>query len=464
MVASTYIPERSTAEWQALDAAHYIHPFTDHAALSRKGTRLISRAEGVYLYESDGRRILDGMSGLWCVNLGYGRRELADAAYRQLLELPYYNSFFQVAHPPAIELARLLVEVTPPQFKHVFFTGSGSEANDTVVRTVRRYWDVMGQPQRTFIISRANAYHGSTIAGASLGGMALMHAQGGLPIPGIAHIRQPYWYGEGGEYSADEFGAIAAQALEQKIIEIGPERVGAFIGEPIQGAGGVIVPPATYWPEVQNIVERYGILLIADEVICGFGRTGRWFGSEYFGIRADLMPIAKGMSSGYLPIGGVMVGDRVAEALLERGGEFHHGFTYSGHPAACAVACAAINILREERIVERVRDDVGPYLQKRWRELADHPLVGEARIVGLIGALELVADKVKRAFFADPGTVGTLCRDLCIQNGLVMRAVRDTMIIAPPLVITHAQIDELIEKARKSLDMTLDLLRKQGQI
>ncbi|MGH8175469.1 MAG: aspartate aminotransferase family protein [Steroidobacter sp.] len=464
VVSSPYIPQRSTAEWQALDAAHYIHPFTDHAALSRKGTRLITRADGVYLYESGGRRILDGMSGLWCVNLGYGRSELADAAHRQLLELPYYNSFFQVAHPPAIELARLLVEVTPPQFSHVFFTGSGSEANDTVVRTVRRYWDVMAQPQRTFIISRRNAYHGSTMAGASLGGMAPMHAQGGLPIPGIVHIRQPYWFGEGDDLSPEEFGLVAARALEEQILEIGPERVGAFIGEPIQGAGGVIIPPDTYWPEIQKIVDRYGILLIADEVICGFGRTGRWFGSEYFGIRPDLMSIAKGMSSGYLPIGGVMVGDRVASVLLERGGEFHHGFTYSGHPAACAVACAAINILRNERVVERVHDDVGPYLQKRWRELAEHPLVGEARGVGLIGALELVKDKSKRIFFGDPGRVGTLCRDLCIQNGLVMRAVRDTMIIAPPLVITHGQIDELIEKARKSLDMTLEELRRQRMI
>jgi putrescine aminotransferase len=452
------------AEWQTLDAAHYIHPFTDHAALSRKGTRLITRAEGVYLYEADGRRILDGMSGLWCVNLGYGRKELADAAYRQLLELPYYNSFFQVAHPPAIELARLLVEVTPPQFKHVFFTGSGSEANDTVVRSVRRYWDVMGQPQRTFIISRKNAYHGSTVAGASLGGMAPMHAQGGLPIPGIVHIRQPYWYGEGGELSPEEFGVVAARALEEKILEIGPERVAAFIGEPIQGAGGVIIPPPTYWPEVQRIVDKYGILLVADEVICGFGRTGRWFGSEHFGIRPDLMPIAKGMSSGYLPIGGVMVGDRVADVLIERGGEFHHGFTYSGHPAACAVSCAAINVLRDERIVERVHDDVGPYLEKAWRELAGHPLVGEARCVGLIGALELVRDKSKRLFFADPGEVGTLCRDLCIANGLVMRAVRDTMIIAPPLVITHAQIDELVDKARRSLDMTLEELRRRGTL
>lgn len=448
------IPERSTAEWQALDSAHYIHPFTDHAALGKKGTRVITRAEGVYLYESDGRRILDGMSGLWCVNLGYGRRELADAAYKQLLELPYYNSFFQVAHPPAIELARLLAEVTPPQFKHVFFTGSGSEANDTVVRTVRRYWDVLGQPQRTVIISRHNAYHGSTMAGASLGGMAPMHSQGGLPIPGIVHIRQPYWFGEGGELSPEEFGLVAARALEEKILQLGPDKVAAFIGEPIQGAGGVIIPPSTYWPEIQRIVDQYGILLVADEVICGFGRTGHWFGSEYFGIRPDLMPIAKGLSSGYLPIGGLMVGDRVAEVLTGKGGEFHHGFTYSGHPVACAVACAAINILREERIVERVRDDVGPYLQRRWQELAGHPLVGEARIVGLIGALELVKNKASRHSFADPGEVGLLCRDLCIANGLVMRAVHDTMIVAPPLVISHDQIDELIDKARKALDQT----------
>lgn len=464
MPDNSYIPSRSTAEWQALDAAHYLHPFTDHAALSAKGTRLITRAEGVYLYDSEGRQILDGMSGLWCVNLGYGRRELADAAYAQLLQLPYYNSFFQVAHPPAIELARLLVEVTPPQFNHVFFTGSGSEANDTMVRTVRRYWDLQGQPQRTVIISRTNAYHGSTMAGASLGGMAPMHAQGGLPIPGIVHIRQPYWYGEGGDLSPDEFGLVAARALEEKILEIGPERVAAFIGEPIQGAGGVIIPPPSYWPEIQKIVDRYGILLVADEVICGFGRTGEWFGSQFYGIRPDLMPIAKGMSSGYLPIGGLMVGDRVSQTLIERGGEFNHGFTYSGHPVSCALSCAAINILRDEKIVERVRNDIGPYLQRRWAELADHPLVGEARTVGLLGALELVRDKTRRQAFADPGEIGTLCRDLCIANGLVMRAVRDTMIVAPPLVITRNQVDELVDKARKALDGTLEEGRRQGKI
>jgi putrescine aminotransferase len=446
-------PVRSTLEWQDIDRAHYLHPFTDHASLHRKGTRIITRAEGVYLYDSDGRQLLDGMAGLWCVNLGYGRRELAQAAYQQLLQLPYYNSFFQTAHPPALELARLLGAVTAPQFKRVFLTGSGSEANDTVLRLVRFYWQSMGRAERNIIISRQNAYHGSTVAGASLGGMRPMHAQGGLPIPGIVHIRQPYWYGEGGDLTPEEFGLVAARALEDKILELGADKVAAFIAEPVQGAGGVIIPPRTYWPEIQRIVAQYDILLVVDEVICGFGRTGAWFGSDYYGVRPDLMPIAKGMSSGYLPIGGVMVGDRVAAALLAEDREFHHGFTYSGHPAACAVACAAINILRDEHVVEHVRDVAAPHLALRWRELAEHPLVGETRTLGLLGAIELVRDKATRRFFDQPGTVGTLCRDICFDNGLVMRAVRDTMIVSPPLIISPAQIDELAAKARRCLDL-----------
>ena len=464
MPTTPHTVERTTADWQSLDRRHYLHPFTDYKALAAKGARVIVKAEGCYLYDSEGQQILDGMAGLWCVNVGYGRRELAEAAYRQLLELPYYNSFFQTAHPPAIELARQLVDLTPPQFNRVFFTGSGSEGNDTVVRLVRRYWDLLGQPDRKVIISRRNAYHGSTMAGASLGGMAFMHEQGGLPIPDIVHIAQPYWYGEGGDRSPAEFGLEAARELEKKILELGVNRVAAFIGEPIQGAGGVIIPPATYWPEIQKICDRYGILLVADEVICGFGRTGHWFGSNLYGLRPDLMTIAKGLSSGYLPIGGVMVGDRVADVLIDKGGEFAHGYTYSGHPAACAVASANLTILQQENLVPRTRDETGPYLAARWREIAEHPLVGEARSVGLIGALELVRDKATRQFFDQRGEVGTICRDFCFQNGLIMRAVRDTMIIAPPLVISREQIDELAEKAWRCLDLTLARCRAEGRL
>jgi len=457
-------PERTTAAWQELDRQHYLHPFTDYKFLHGKGARVIVKAEGVYLYDSDGNRILDGMAGLWCVNLGYGRRELAEVAYRQMLELPYYNSFFQTAHPPAIELATQLVELTPPQFNRVFFTGSGSEGNDTVVRLVRRYWDLLGQPERKVIISRVNAYHGSTMAGASLGGMAFMHEQGGLPIPDIVHIPQPYWYADGGDLSPAEFGLKIARALEQKIDEVGAHRVAAFIGEPIQGAGGVIIPPETYWPEIQRICDKHGILLVADEVICGFGRTGHWFGSNLFGIRPDLMTIAKGLSSGYLPIGGVMVGDRIADVLIEKGGEFAHGYTYSGHPVACAVASANLTLIQQEKLVERTRDETGPYLAAKWRQIAEHPLVGEARSIGLIGALELVRDKGSRRFFDPRGEVGTICRDFCFQNGLIMRAVRDTMIISPPLVISREQIDELAEKAWRCLDLTLERCRAEGRL
>ena len=450
--------QRLTAEWQASDSRHHLHPFTDFKALNRKGSRIITRAEGVYLWDSDGNRLLDGMAGLWCVNIGYGRRELADAVYAQMLELPYYNNFFQTTHPPAVELAELLAEVTPEGLNHVFFANSGSEANDTIVRMVRRYWDILDQPDKHVIISRENAYHGSTMAGASLGGMKPMHAQGGLPIPGIVHIEQPYWYGKGGDLSPEEFGLKAARALEEKINELGVDKIAGFIGEPIQGAGGVIVPPDSYWPEIQRICRDYGILLIIDEVICGFGRTGRWFGSDYYGLKPDLMPIAKGLSSGYMPISGVMVGERVADVLLATDGEFTHGYTFSGHPVACAAAVANIKILRKENIIERVAEQTGPYLQSRWRELAEHPLVGEARGVGFLGALELVKNKSTRERFENTGKTGLMCREFCFENGLVMRAVGDTMIISPPLIMTEAHIDELVERARLCLDLSAQQL------
>jgi putrescine aminotransferase len=445
---------RNLAELQELDRQHYLHPFTDHKQLGERGTRIIVRGEGVYVYDADGHQILDGMSGLWCVNLGYGRRELAEAAYRQLQVLPYYNSFFQCTHPTAIELSSLLTEVAPPSFRHVFYTNSGSEANDTIIRMVRRFWDLQGMPKKKTIISRRNAYHGSTVGGISLGGMPAQQAQGDLPIPGIVHIEQPYWFELNEGLYPDEFGLKIAGELERKIQELGVEQVAAFIGEPVQGAGGVIIPPDSYWPEIQRICDDYGILLVADEVITGFGRLGEWFGSQYYGIEPDLIVFAKAVNSGYLPLGGVLVGDRVAEVLIEEGGEFFHGFTQSGNPAACAVAIATINILRNEGIIERVRDDIAPYFAGRWAKLAEHPLVGEARSAGMVGALELVADKATRARFPAETRVGETCRDACIEQGLVMRHVRDSMIVAPPLVITRAQLDELADKAWRSLDAT----------
>lgn len=443
-----------TSKWQALDSRHHLHPFTDYKNLHQKGSRIIVRAEGVYLWDSDGNRILDGMAGLWCVNIGYGRKELARVAEEQLQELPYYNSFFQTSHPPLIELSELLSEITQPYFERVFFTNSGSEANDTVVRMVRRYWDLHGQPQKHIIISRTNAYHGSTIAAGTLGGMKTMHEQSVVVMPGVEHIAQPYWYAEGGDLDPDEFGIKSARALSERIEELGAENVAAFIAEPVQGAGGVIIPPRTYWPEIQRICDEYGILLVSDEVICGFGRTGKWFGSDYYELKPDLMPVAKGLSSGYLPIGGVMVSSRLADVLVEKGGEFAHGFTYSGHPVCTAVAAENIRIMRNEQIVEHVDEEIAPYFGRKWSQLADHPLVGEARSLGLLGALELVRDKDSRSFFDPAMEVGNRCRDICFQNGLVMRAVGDKMVVSPPLIINNDQIDELVEVAGKCLDLT----------
>lgn len=445
----------TTRDYQQMDREHFLHPFTDFKALNQKGSRIITHADGVYIWDSDGNRILDGMAGLWCVNLGYGRRELVEAAYRQLQTLPFYNSFFQCTNPRAVELATRLADIAAPHLKHVFFTNSGSEANDTVVRTVRRYWELLGEPQKSVIISRKNAYHGSTVAGASLGGMKFMHDVGARPIPGIVHIDQPYWFGEGRDREPSEFGIQVARGLEEKIQELGLDRIAAFIAEPVQGAGGVIVPPETYWPEIARICAKYQILLVLDEVICGFGRLGHWFGGDYFGLKPDLVPIAKGLTSGYIPMGGVLVADRVVDVLTERGGEYAHGFTYSAHPVAAAVALENLRLLEEERIIDRVRLEIAPYLQRRWRELSDHPLVGEARGLGMVAALELVKDKSTLAAFEQRGQVGFLCRDICFKNGLVMRSVGDTMIISPPLIISRTEIDELMEKAGRCLDETL---------
>ncbi len=453
---------------QKMDTAHYLHPFTDFQDLASKGARVIVRGDGVYLWDSQGKKIVDGMSGLWCVNVGYGRTSISQAVYQQMETLPFYNSFFGTTNVPAAQLAAKLAQISPPQFQHVFFTSSGSEGNDTNVRMVRRYWDILGYKERHTIISRHNAYHGSTVAGASLGGMDGMHAQGGLPIPGIAHIGQPNYLESGHGLTPEAFGIKAAGWLEDKILEIGADKVAAFIGEPVQGAGGVIIPPSTYWPEIQRICDKYGILLIADEVICGFGRLGRWFGSELFGIKPDLITFAKGVTSGYVPLGGVLVGDRVAKVLIERGGEFTHGFTYSGHPVACAAALENIRIIEEEQLVAKVADDTGPYLKQCFASLGEHPLVGYADSCGLVAGLNLVRKKGvtvhENELFDEDQGVGMLCRGHMFDNGVIMRAVGERMIVAPPLVMTRAQIDEMVALIRLCLDKTYDEVKAKGWV
>ncbi|MFG1462061.1 aspartate aminotransferase family protein [Xanthobacter sp. DSM 24535] len=455
-------PSNSTAHWRHLDAEHHLHPFSDTKALNAEGVRVITHAEGSFIFDSEGNKILDGMSGLWCSQVGHGRHEIVDAIADQLRKLDYYNTFFKTTHPAVAELAAAIAQVAPEGMKRVFFTSGGSEAVDTVIRMVRHYWAALGKPEKHIFIARKNAYHGSTVGGASLGGMKPMHAQGGLPIPGIIHVQQPYWWAEGGDMEREEFGLAAAREVARAIDEAGPENVAAFIGEPIQGAGGVIIPPASYWPEVQKICRERDVLLVCDEVICGFGRTGEWFGCQYMGVQPDLITFAKGVTSGYFPLGGVIVGDRVAEGFIAHGGDFNHGFTYSGHPGGCAAALANLKIMHEEKLVARVKDDIGPYLQARWLKLGEHPLVGEARMVGLIGAMELTPHRPSRAkFAAEEGTVGQIARDFSFSEGLVMRAVRDSLILAPPFTLSYAEADQIVATAWRVLDLTQAELQRR---
>ncbi len=316
----------NVAEVVKADIEHHFHPFTDHKSFHAEGgPRVMTQADGIWIWDANGNKLLDGMSGLWCVNVGYGRKELAEVAYRQMQDLPYYNTFFKTTTVPATELAAKISSVMPERFKHIFFTNSGSESNDTIVRFVRHYWKLKGKPYRQHFIARTRGYHGSTMVAANLGGMQGMHEQVGTEFPGFHHVQQPYWYDFGGDKTPEEFGLEAAAAVEKKILEVGPDNVAAFIGEPIQGAGGVLIPPTTYWPEVQRICRKYGVLIISDEVICGFGRTGNWWGFQSLGFEPDIVPMAKGLSSGYLPIGAVAFADHIIKDFFELGGEFYHG-------------------------------------------------------------------------------------------------------------------------------------------
>ena len=436
------------------DIRHHLHPFTDYASMKKEGTRVIVGAEGHHIIDTEGNRILDGMAGLWCVNVGYGREELVRAATEQMSRLPYYNTFFKTSNEPAARLAERLASISPDGIDHVFFANSGSEANDTIIRMVRHFWALEGKPEKKVIISRTYGYHGSTAAAASMGGMEGMRKQA-AELPDFRHIRPPYGFIHQGNMDEAKFAETAAGWLEEEIGAAGPGNVAAFIAEPVQGAGGVIVPPEGYFEHIQDICKKHDILFVADEVITGYGRTGEWFASQTMGLKPDLMATAKGLTSGYLPMSAVLVGDRVTDRLVEDCGEFYHGFTYSGHPVAAAVALANLDIIEGEGLIERVRTDTGPYLAEALGRLDDHPLVGETRSFGLMACIELVSDKNGPVMFKDEGKTGAICRDHAIERGLVMRAVRDGMVLAPPLTFTRGDIDTMVELAAAALDDTL---------
>ena len=451
------LADLSTGEWQALDSAHHMAPFTDYAELRRHGARIITHADGHYIHDSEGNSILDGMAGLWCVNVGYGRHELVEAAARQMTELPYYNNFFKTSNRAVAALSARLAELTPDGLNNVFYANSGSEANDTIIRMVRHFWALEGKPEKRVIIGRDYGYHGSTVMAASMGGMSGMHEQAAHE-PDFEHIRPPYGFLYQGNQDEAEFAANAASWLEDKIIEIGASNVAAFVAEPIQGAGGVIVPPAGYFKHIQEICRRHDILFVADEVITGFGRTGQWFASQTMELEPDMMALAKGLTSGYVPMSAVMVGDRVANKLVADGGEFYHGFTYSGHPVAAAVALANLELIEREDMITRVREDTGPYLAEALAPLAEHRIVGEIRTFGVLAAIELVKSKDGPEMFEDTGATGVICRDHAINRGLMMRAVRDAMILSPALTYSRADIDETVRIAAQALDATADQL------
>ena len=458
-MAHEHSMHNQTKHWQALDAAHHIHPFTQTSLLNKEGVRVITRAQGVYLWDSEGKKIIDGMSGLWCVQVGYSDKDLAEAGCEALKTLPYYNHFFKTTNPYTAELAAKLASVLPAGHERVLFANSGSEANDSALKLIRYYWNLKKKPEKKIHLSRDLAYHGVTMAAASLSGLTPMHPQWDLPLPGFQKVPTPYWFGAQtaghGDIKPDEFGLLIAKKLEEKILEIGADHVASFSAEPVQGAGGLIFPPETYWPEVQRICKKYDVLLHIDEVITGFGRLGEWFGSIAYGIEPDIMTMAKGLSSGYQPISAISLGARMGHAIAGANEELVHGYTYSGHPVASAVALKNLDVIEKHKLVPRVKNEIGPYLQRRLREtFADHPIVGEVRGHGLLAAIELVPDSKKRAFFPDPGNVGTHCRNYCFASGLISRAIRDTMVLAPPFIISENEVEEIVTKLKFAIDKT----------
>ena len=450
----------------ARDVETLIHPFTNLASFRDTGPLILERGEGSWVFDGDGKPYLEGMAGLWCTALGYSNRELVDAAMEQFRKLPFQHLFSGRSHDPAIELAEKLKEIAPVPMSKVFFTASGSEANDTQVKLVWYINNALGRPKKKKIIARLKAYHGVTIASGSLTGLPLNHADFDLPIAGILHTSCPHHYrfAQAGE-SEEEFSTRLAAELDEMIEKEGPDTVAAFIAEPVMGAGGALIPPAGYFAKIQAVCDRHDVLFIADEVITGFGRLGHMWGSQAFGIRPDTISFAKAVTSAYLPLGGVMVNEAVYQALLDESrkiGLFAHGYTYSGHPVSCAVALKAIEIYERDRLAEQARVK-GRLFQRRLDALADHPLVGEARGMGLIGGLEIVADKGSKRQYEVKRGVAAKCVGFAQAEGLIVRSLSgDRIALCPPLIITEEEIGELFDRLTRALDRTAEWIGKEG--
>ncbi|MBM9401615.1 aminotransferase class III-fold pyridoxal phosphate-dependent enzyme [Gluconacetobacter azotocaptans] len=451
--------EDTTTEMR--DARYVMHPLTDARANLQSGSLIIDRGEGIHVYDLAGNRYIEAMAGLWSVGLGFSEPRLIEAATRQMTRLPYYHAFTHKGHGPMVDLAEMLVTMAPVPMSKAFFTNSGSEANDTVIKMLWYRANALGQPQRKKIISRHRAYHGITVASGSLTGITANHTSFDLPLPGFLHLTTPHYRREArpGE-SEEDFATRLAQELEDMIQREGPETIAAFYGEPVMGAGGVIVPPATYWEKIQAVLARHDILLVADEVITGFGRTGRMFGCETYGIKPDIMVLSKQISSSYLPISAILLNEKVFEPIADQThaiGTFGHGFTGGGHPVAAAVAIETIRIIRERDLVAHVAE-TGAWMQDRLASLADHPLVDEIRGVGLVAAVELSAAMLSPAVPLAAGALGKRAA-LHLQNGgVISRAMGDALALCPPMIIDRDGIDAIVAALRHALDRCLEEL------
>lgn len=449
------------------DVASIIHPLTNLKTHLEKGPVVVEEGDGVWVTDIHGKKYIEGMSGLWCLSLGYGQERLVTAAAEQMRRLPYYHLTNHKSHSPAIDLAEKLLEIAPVPMSKIWFANSGSEGNDSAARITWYYWTAMGQPERRKIIAHRQAYHGNTIATASLSGMFYNHASFGLPLDGFLHVTPPHHYrfAEPGE-SEENFATRLANDLDALIQAEGPETVGAFFTEPVMGSGGVIVPPPTYYEKIQAVLDKYDILLVADEVITGFGRTGNMFGTTTMGLKPDMIVCAKGLSSAYIPISALMVNARVFDAISEesdRVGVFGLSFTYSGHPVSTAVAREVLRIYEEDDIVGHVRQ-MTPHFQGGLRELLDHPLVGEVRGEGLVAGVELVRDKATHAPFEASLGIGPFCNQRAEEHGLIVRAIGDTISFCPPLIIRQDEIEEMIARFRLALDDTWAMVQGEGLV